>query len=90
MLLRVQDEAVRLCWCGGFDQRQGRLGETRNDHQVATARRFAAEGIVRVADSPNELSREIARLEQPGKNPRIPSHAQPELLDRLRTFATNS
>ena len=70
--------------------RQGRLGETRNDHQVATARRFAAEGMVRVADSPNELSREIARLEQPGENPRIPSHAQPELLDRLRTFATNS
>ena len=68
--------------------RHGDLGETRNDHQVATARRFSAEGLVRMADSPQELDRGLETLIREGAEARIAAEAQPELLARMRAFAT--
>lgn len=63
------------------------LGETRNDHQVATAQRLAAEGLVHVADSAEELANEIHRIETDVKTPSIESFAQSSLIQRLRAFA---
>ena len=61
--------------------------ETRNDHQVATAQRLAAEGLVRVAHSAEELAREIQRIETEAQTVSIASTAQSSLLQRLRDFA---
>lgn len=42
--------------------RRGDLGETRNDHQVATARRFQELGLVHVAYDEHELTDKLDRL----------------------------
>ncbi|HOB75138.1 MAG TPA: glycosyltransferase [Phycisphaerae bacterium] len=42
--------------------RRGDLGETRNDHQVATARRFADLGAVHLAIDEKELTIQLDRL----------------------------
>lgn len=67
--------------------RHGEWNETRNDHQIATARRLGAEGLVQVADSAEELERALERMEPQTSPARIAAQAQPELLDRLRSFA---
>lgn len=67
--------------------RHGEWEETRNDHQIATANRLGAEGLVTVADSVEDFERELTRLEQEVSESRISAHAQPELLDRLRDYA---
>ena len=67
--------------------RHGEWDETRNDHQIATARRLGAEGLVAVADTAEDLERELARLEQEATQARIAPEAQPALLERLRDFA---
>jgi UDP-N-acetylglucosamine transferase subunit ALG13 len=67
--------------------RLGRLAETRNDHQVATARRFAEEGLVRAACSEEAFAAEMDQLEARGSKPRIGASAQESLLARIRSFA---
>jgi len=68
--------------------RHGARKETRNDHQIATARRLEAERLVRVADSPEDLARHLAELDSGmGDNIRIAPTAQESLLGRLRDFA---
>jgi UDP-N-acetylglucosamine transferase subunit ALG13 len=42
--------------------RRGDLGETRNDHQVATAQRFSGVGLVEVAFDEQELAARLDRL----------------------------
>lgn len=42
--------------------RRGDLGETRNDHQIATARRFAELGAVHVAMDEDELCVQLSNL----------------------------
>ncbi|HEB89440.1 MAG TPA: hypothetical protein ENI85_07715 [Deltaproteobacteria bacterium] len=67
--------------------RLGALSETRNDHQVATARRFRAEGLVLSAETREAFIAGMAELEaQPPDGPRIPARASDALLDRLRRF----
>lgn len=67
--------------------RHGEWDETRNDHQIATARRLGAEGLVRVADSPEAFERTLDELERSTHEARIAREAQPELIQRLQDFA---
>jgi UDP-N-acetylglucosamine transferase subunit ALG13 len=71
--------------------RLGRLGETRNDHQVATAKHFAEQGRVIVASDETELA---ARLDYAvtltGFAPPIEARASPRLLETIRAFLAES
>jgi len=67
--------------------RRGPLGETRNDHQVATARRFAERGWVLVAYDAEEFPARAAELRGRGQRPPLPPRASESLLRRLREFA---
>ncbi len=66
--------------------RRGPLGETRNDHQVATAARLRAVGWVTVAMNEHELAERLASLEQLTAPKPICSHASLELLTTVRDF----
>lgn len=66
--------------------RLGRLMETRNDHQVATAERFKALGRVTVAMDETELSAALDRLTDLRRGPTIQAQASPELLAAVRGF----
>ncbi len=67
--------------------RLGSLDETRNDHQVATADRFAADGLVLVARTPAELGLRLCELESGASSrSRISARADDALLARIRSF----
>ncbi len=66
--------------------RLARLRETRNDHQVATARRFEALGRVRVAEDERALPDQLDRIGTLRPAERIAQHAAPELIAELRRF----
>ncbi|MFG0274867.1 MAG: glycosyltransferase [Phycisphaerales bacterium] len=66
--------------------RLGRLRETRNDHQVATAERFLEMGRVAVAMDETELPSALDRLSALECGERISRWASPELLGALRAF----
>lgn len=65
------------------------LGETRNDHQIATARRFAQRGCVLAATDDRDLMTMLDRLEDFSPTGSIASQASPELLAMLRAFSFN-
>ncbi len=67
--------------------RLGQLAETRNDHRVATARRFAEEGLVRAAYSETEFGDEMQRLATQRGGREIRQGAEARLLARIRSFA---
>lgn len=67
--------------------RRGDLGEHRNDHQVATARQFLAQGRIHVAFDERELGRQLDELEALRPCERITSRASPTLIAALRSFA---
>ncbi|MFK7897284.1 MAG: glycosyltransferase [Myxococcota bacterium] len=67
--------------------RRAALEETRNDHQVATARRLASEGLVVSAESPEELARCIAEIEAKETGAKIAGEANASLIARLREFS---
>lgn len=67
--------------------RRAALEETRNDHQVATARRLASEGLVVSAESPEELARCIAEIEAKSTAAKISDTANASLIARLREFS---
>ena len=67
--------------------RRAALNETRNDHQVATAKRFEAQGRVAVAYDERELLERLDRLDELSAGERISSEASPMLLSALRTYA---
>ena len=66
--------------------RRGGLGETRNDHQVATAARLAESECVAVAMNEDELTGQLTSLDQLAVSQRIASHASVQLLSALRQF----
>jgi UDP-N-acetylglucosamine transferase subunit ALG13 len=70
--------------------RRGDLGETRNDHQVATARHFSEKGTLFSAFSEEEL---VEKLDQamlvPGAD-RIGLQASDSLIAAVRTFLHQS
>ncbi|MCC5821675.1 MAG: hypothetical protein LAT64_00130 [Phycisphaerales bacterium] len=66
--------------------RFAQLRETRNDHQIATARRFHELGKVSLAKDEQELSGVLDRLAEIRSGPRIPAEASAELIDVVRGF----
>ena len=66
--------------------RRGDLQETRNDHQLATARRLEGRPGLEVAMDEAALAAALDRLSGLPAPPRIPSSAQPELIGFIRGF----
>ncbi len=66
--------------------RLGRLDETRNDHQVATARWFAEAGLLTAATDEHDLAEQLDRMQERPATPRIGRAASSELLDRIQGF----
>ena len=66
--------------------RRGDLRETRNDHQLATARRFESMRRVTVVDDEQRLALRLDALEAVAAADPIPPHASLQLLDALRRF----
>lgn len=66
--------------------RQGALGETRNDHQVATARHFGSAGHVLTAFDESELTRQLDLIERFRGPIQGSDRASLELLARIRDF----
>lgn len=66
--------------------RKAALGEHRNDHQMATARRFANRAGVTVAWDEIELRRRLDDLDSLLAPQKIEPYASPELLAAVRSF----
>ncbi|MCK1712902.1 MULTISPECIES: glycosyltransferase [unclassified Bradyrhizobium] len=66
--------------------RRASLGEHRNDHQVATAKRFAAQGRIEVAFDEGELADKLDHLDVRNGSERLGGEASPQLIRTLRTF----
>lgn len=64
--------------------RRGDLRETRNDHQVATARRLSELGKVAVAMDETELMERLGRLDEITASGAIGPHAQDSLIGAVR------
>lgn len=62
------------------------LGEHRNEHQLATARRFAALGLVRVAFDTTELPALLDAVAGEAGQQRISPYASDRLIGALRAF----
>ncbi len=60
--------------------------EHRNDHQLATARRFLAQGRIRVAFDERQLLEKLDDLAEVAAGERISASASPQLLRALRVF----
>ena len=67
--------------------RSGALMETRNDHQLATAKQFLAQGKTAVAFDERELAEKLDRIDDLTAGDRISGQASPLLLSALRKFA---
>jgi UDP-N-acetylglucosamine transferase subunit ALG13 len=70
--------------------RKGDLRETRNDHQIATAKRFRDMGKVAVAMEESDLAHELTRLRGLAASDRISPDASPQLIGALRDFIHGS
>lgn len=66
--------------------RRAALGEHRNDHQLATAQRFAESGRVNVAFDEAELPLRLEQLDHAAAQPRISRSAPDDLIAGLRAF----
>jgi UDP-N-acetylglucosamine transferase subunit ALG13 len=66
--------------------RRADLGEHRNDHQLATARRLQALGRIAVAFDEADLRRQLDSLNRLRASERITRHASPSLINALAAF----
>jgi len=66
--------------------RRGDLKETRNDHQIATARYFAEQGRIAVAFDDQELMQKLDELDGLQAAGTIQSEASPQLISAIRAF----
>lgn len=66
--------------------RRGDLKETRNDHQVATARRFLEQGRIAVAFDEHELMERLDQVDSLRARDPVSSQASPQLIQRIRSF----
>jgi len=66
--------------------RRASLGEHRNEHQLATARRFAELGRVTVAFEDSELPAQLAALDRIAAHEPISPFASDRLISALRAF----
>jgi UDP-N-acetylglucosamine transferase subunit ALG13 len=67
--------------------RKASLGEQRNEHQLATAKHFLAQGRISVAFDEQELLVGLDKLDELCAAERIEHRASPRLLRALRKFA---
>lgn len=66
--------------------RRAPLGEHRNDHQLATAHRFAELGKIKVAFDEMELPLRLDEVDRIAAMPRISPYAPEDFLAGLRAF----
>ncbi len=66
--------------------RQGALRETRNDHQLATARWLASRPGIWVADTESQIATLMPQVLQAGGTRAQAAEAPPPLVDGLRSF----
>ncbi|HEX2973910.1 MAG TPA: glycosyltransferase [Tepidisphaeraceae bacterium] len=66
--------------------RRADLGEHRNEHQLATAKRFQAQGRIVVAFDEAQLVEKLDQLGSLHASQRISSQASPRLLNTIRAF----
>lgn len=66
--------------------RRADAGEHRNDHQLATADRLGSRGLVRVAESPEQLTALLSAHASYGAVHRIRPFASESLIHGLRNF----
>lgn len=66
--------------------RRASMGEQRNDHQMATARRFAQQGRIEVAFDESELLDKLNHLEVVEEAEPLSSQASQNLIASIRTF----
>lgn len=66
--------------------RRGDLKETRNDHQVATARKFEEMNRAVVAYDENQLKLQLSRLDSIRTSKAISTSASQQLIRSLRDF----
>ena len=66
--------------------RRGALRETRNDHQVSTARRFLERAMIEVAFDEEDLERRLARVDLLTAASPVTTHRLEQLLDTVRSF----
>jgi UDP-N-acetylglucosamine transferase subunit ALG13 len=66
--------------------RLARFRETRNDHQVAAAKHFGAQGRIIVADDEQQLPAKLDYALTLNERDRIDTQASPELLATIRAF----
>jgi UDP-N-acetylglucosamine transferase subunit ALG13 len=69
--------------------RLGSRSETRNDHQMATARRLEEEELVLAAYDRDHFFSCMERLESEPARPRIGDRASDSLLSHVRAFAVS-
>ncbi len=68
--------------------RRGDLGETRNDHQVATAKHFSGRGGVSVAFDEYALGKKLAAVTGSVGGARVSRWASRELLSAIEKFVS--
>jgi UDP-N-acetylglucosamine transferase subunit ALG13 len=66
--------------------RRASMGEQRNDHQMATAKRFAQQGRIEVAFDESELLDKLDHLEAVDENEPLSPQASQDLIASIRTF----
>jgi UDP-N-acetylglucosamine transferase subunit ALG13 len=66
--------------------RRADLGEHRNDHQIAAAKRFAEQGRIVVAVDERQLVEELDQRQVFHETTRLESQASPHLILAIRTF----
>jgi len=66
--------------------RRASMGEQRNDHQIATARRFAQQGRIEVAFDERELLDKLDHLEAVDETEPLSPQASQDLIASIRTF----
>jgi UDP-N-acetylglucosamine transferase subunit ALG13 len=66
--------------------RRASMGEHRNDHQIATAKKFAQQGRIEVAFSEQELIGKLDHLDAFDQAGRLSSQASQGLIESIRTF----
>ncbi|MGX5734884.1 glycosyltransferase [Bosea thiooxidans] len=66
--------------------RRASFGEHRNDHQLATAKRFAEHSAITVAFTEQELLEALDRLQDQNETKRLGTQASPHLIFTVQTF----
>jgi UDP-N-acetylglucosamine transferase subunit ALG13 len=69
--------------------RRAALGEHRNDHQIATAKRLAHLGGLWVVDDEDSLRAKMSNSERPAGKPHINTVASPSLIAAVHEFVSS-